>query len=265
MDDSGSQATDSQMICEADFYYFDALFPFEEHIDSGQRPKCLPFLNPDLTLSYLQYFELIMHFELQMWTAVQQLQEEGQRQVMENAGRATREQQPIATAVVSLYRGERPGFIASTERTPLLIRTFIQLIHWHTRDPSDADINEYLDAIRNYLGPQGGYSDTFEEELSRQYNDNFAAVFQFAAALALSRSDIPSAEAWLKLLFPYSSIGSVEMDVLRVVLAQCYWKQGKLDECGNSLNQVIGKELPAVYQLTKEDLGRRLLEANNML
>ena len=212
--------------------------------------RFLPLLNPDMAITYLSYFEMIMHYDLKNWTAAQELLEDGQNQAMEIARRATREQQEIASAVMSLYRHEMPRLVASNERTPLLIRTFIQLIQWHSKDPSDADIQEYLNAIQK---PKG-HSDAVAEELTSS-----TAVYQFAAARALFKGDNLKAEKWLEQLFSLSSIASVEMDVLRIALAQCYWKHDKLDQCGDALSHLVGKGLSVVCQLTREDLSRRLL------
>jgi hypothetical protein len=112
-----------------------------------------------MTLSYLHHFKVILHYELQDRQGVLALQNQAREQVMEIAGsvaceqqgRAAWEKQGIAAAVVCLYENVMPRLIASDEHTPLLIRTCIRLIQWHSEHQSDGAIEEHFKEIgRNF-------------------------------------------------------------------------------------------------------------------
>lgn len=177
------------------------------------RPRCLPLLSPDMTITFLHYFELNMYYELQEWPMVLRLQEEGLMQARTYVGNGTSEQREIAAVVVYLYDDVRPMSMPSGMFSSLLIRTYIQLFQWSflLHGPSKAQITQYLKDI-----PRG---------------DIYILVLSFAAAQALSRNNPQDAEWWLEQLFSVTLEESAEADIVRIALAQCYWQREKVQEC----------------------------------
>lgn len=206
-----------------------------------QRPRCLPFMSTVLAITYLPYLEMYMHYEFQDWSAIQALQEEGRNQAREEMTRESGDPYGIAAAVLRLYKGDVPELMPIYESTPLLIRTCITLIHWTSANPSDDEIEMYLTRA--------------------DYDSSAAALaFQFAAARALDRDKILDAIRWLKELFLCTCVESAQMDIVRIALALCHWKQENIEKCKDILRQVRGEELPKVCKAMMADLSRRLRE-----